>query len=425
MKLLHYTNRNLFTVTCALMALWGVFFYYAIVDEVMDETDDALVDTAGRLVSRLLTYPELLNDTTAGWPKQFIVRRMTRQEARRFEERFYDAEIYLETEDEYEPIRVMSSCFRGADGGFYELKVWQSTLERDDMVEAIVTYLVILFVALLLCMTFSTRLILKSVFRPLNRLVAWVEGIEPGKPTPDFPTSCKVREFRTLGRALTEMHRRGESAYEQQTQFLGNVSHELQTPLAVVQGKLELLADMQTVDDKQLQYIDQAFHHLNRAVQLNKTLLMLSRIDNGQYIDRVDVSLQEVVADTHEMLAEVYASRQIVFDMDVTASPTVSMNEALARVLVGNLMKNAVVHSAPGDHVRVCLSATTLTVANDGDTALDERLIFTRFYHSNTNHKESVGLGLNLADSIARHYGFVLSYAFEEGRHTFTLKFVN
>lgn len=135
---------------------------------------------------------------------------------------------------------------------YYELELRLSTLERDDLIAAIFKYLVALYIALLCCIIFSTRLILKSVFRPLDRLLEWLENVSPGHPAPYLNPDCRIREFRTLNRAALEMHERAEKAYREQKEFIENASHELQTPLAVINGKLELLAEHENLDEEEL-----------------------------------------------------------------------------------------------------------------------------------------------------------------------------
>ena len=110
----------------------------------------------------------------------------------------------------------MKSCFMATDLKYYELELRLSTLERDDLIAAIFKYLVALYIALLCCIIFSTRLILKSVFRPLDRLLEWLENVSPGHPAPYLNPDCRIREFRTLHRAALEMHERAEKAYREQ-----------------------------------------------------------------------------------------------------------------------------------------------------------------------------------------------------------------
>ena len=121
MKLLHYTNRNLFIFVSLLMGIWGVFFYFAIIDEIMDETDDTLENYREIIVSKVLDNPDLLvmEDNIL---HSYAIRPLTDEEAEDYDERFYDSTIYVETEDEDKPVRVMKSCFRASDDKFYELE---------------------------------------------------------------------------------------------------------------------------------------------------------------------------------------------------------------------------------------------------------------------------------------------------------------
>lgn len=220
----------------------------------MDETD-ALANYRDIIVGKILADSTLL-DTEDKIIHSYSIRPLTTvmSSARAALSRpwYYDGTVYIETEDEYEPVRIMKSCFMATDLKYYELELRLSTLERDDLIAAIFKYLVALYIALLCCIIFSTRLILKSVFRPLDRLLEWLENVSPGHPAPYLNPDCRIWEFRTLNRAALEMHERAEKAYREQKGIIENASHELQTPLAVINGKLELLAEHENLDEEDL-----------------------------------------------------------------------------------------------------------------------------------------------------------------------------
>ena len=106
---------------------------------------------------------------------------ISEEEGRHYRQVFYDATVYIELEDEDEPVRVMCTAFRMPDGQYYELKLMISILERDDMVEAMLWYLGALFLLFLICTSIGIQLVLKGVFRPLHRLLDWLHCIQPGK----------------------------------------------------------------------------------------------------------------------------------------------------------------------------------------------------------------------------------------------------
>ena len=180
MKLLSYTYRKLALLLFLLMAVWGVLFYYAIIDEVVDETDDTLENYGEILMESALHDPSIL-ETEGSLMSFYKFTPISEEEGRHYRQVFYDATVYIELEDEDEPVRVMCTAFRMPDGQYYELKLMISILERDDMVEAMLWYLGALFLLFLICTSIGIQLVLKGVFRPLHRLLDWLHCIQPGK----------------------------------------------------------------------------------------------------------------------------------------------------------------------------------------------------------------------------------------------------
>lgn len=420
MKLLRYTHFNLSFLLFLLLGGWGTFFYYTVIDEVMDETDDALANYRDIIVGKILADSTLL-DTEDKIIHSYSIRPLTTEEVKHYRDRYYDGTVYIETEDEYEPVRIMKSCFMATDLKYYELELRLSTLERDDLIAAIFKYLVALYIALLCCIIFSTRLILKSVFRPLDRLLEWLENVSPGHPAPYLNPDCRIREFRTLNRAALEMHERAEKAYREQKEFIENASHELQTPLAVINGKLELLAEHENLDEEELKNIDDMFRSLHRAIQLNKSLLLLSRIQNRQFEEVTEVNMNPHVRKILELLSDLYEEKELDYHLSDTEDCRIRMNESLAHTLLTNLIKNAIIHSPEHGRVDILIHSTRIEIVNDGNQALDERQMFKRFYKGHSGQKESTGLGLPIAQSIADLYHLSLTY-YHDGRHHFVLK---
>lgn len=422
MKLLHYINRRMSVFLLLLMGLWGTFFYFTVIDEVMDETDDTLINYREIIVGKILADPTILK-TEDQILHSYTIRPITPDEAEDFRERFYDSTVYIETEDEYEPVRVMVSCFRASDLNYYELELRLSTLERDDLIRAIFWYLIVLYAILWICTLVGTRLVLKRIFKPLERLLKWIDQIRPDRPAPPLDNQTAIKEFRTLTEAAIQMQARNEMVYEEQKQFIENASHELQTPLAIVRAKLDLLAEKEDMTEKDLKNIDDIYQSLNRAVQLNKSLLLLSRINNGQFPDKVRVCLSTHIHRIVDLLSEVYEDKQMQIQINEKKQLFAYMNESLAHTLLNNLIKNAIVHSPAGGCVQIMTDDRLLTISNPGSAPLDRKRMFTRFYKTNSSYKDSVGLGLAIIHTITSYYQIDIDYSFETGCHCFMLKF--
>jgi len=421
MKLLSYTYRKLALLLFLLMAVWGVLFYYAIIDEVVDETDDTLENYGEILMESALHDPSIL-ETEGSLMSFYKFTPISEEEGRHYRQVFYDATVYIELEDEDEPVRVMCTAFRMPDGQYYELKLVISILERDDMVEAMLWYLGALFLLFLICTSIGIQLVLKGVFRPLHRLLDWLHCIQPGKEVPPLDNPTKIREFRQLSDAALDMGNRSYKAYEEQKQFIENASHELQTPLAIVRGKVELLAESEGMTEQQMEQLDEIYATLGRAVKLNKSLLLLSRIENGQYTEMEDVSVDEILDELLPDLMDIYEHKQVRLIRKREEQPfIIRCNHSLAQILVSNLVKNSLLHNREEGELQVLTTPTSLVIKNTGDVPLDGEKLFRRFYHGMDGKKDSTGLGLAIARSIALSSSLKLTYEWQDGMHTFRL----
>ena len=421
MKLLSYTYRKLALLLFLLMAVWGVLFYYAIIDEVVDETDDTLENYGEILMESALHDPSIL-ETEGSLMSFYKFTPISEEEGRHYRQVFYDATVYIELEDEDEPVRVMCTAFRMPDGQYYELKLMISILERDDMVEAMLWYLGALFLLFLICTSIGIQLVLKGVFRPLHRLLDWLHCIQPGKEVPPLDNPTKIREFRQLSDAALDMGNRSYKAYEEQKQFIENASHELQTPLAIVRGKVELLAESEGMTEQQMEQLDEIYATLGRAVKLNKSLLLLSRIENGQYTEMEDVSVDEILDELLPDLMDIYEHKQVRLIRKREEQPfIIRCNHSLAQILVSNLVKNSLLHNREGGELQVFTTPASLVIRNTGDAPLDGEKLFRRLYHGMDGKKDSTGLGLAIARSIALSSSLKLTYEWQDGMHTFRL----
>lgn len=421
MKLLHYTYRKLSLLLFLLMAAWGILFYYAIIDEVVDETDDTLENQGQILIKKALLDPSILN--TEGTLMSFYkFRAISEDEGIHYKEVFYDSTIYVEIENEEEPVRVMRTAFRMPDRQYYELTLMISTLERDDMTEAMLWYLGALFLLFLICTSIGIRLVLKGVFRPLNKLLGWLQTIQPGKEVPVLDNPTKIGEFQLLSDAAVAMGNRSFKAYQDQKQFIENASHELQTPLAIVRGKVELLAESEGLTEQQMKELDAIYSTLGRAVKLNKSLLLLSRIENGQYAEVEDVSVDEILDNLLPDLMEIYESKQVRLVRKQGEQPfIIRCNHALAQIMVSNLVKNSLLHNKEKGTLEISTTPNSLVIKNTGDGPLDGEKLFCRFYRGAEGNKESTGLGLPIARSVALLASLKLTYKWQGDMHCFFL----
>ena len=420
MKLISRIALRLSLALLPLMALWGVLFYFTMVDEINDEADDALEDYSELIVKRMLAGRELPKPNNGSNNSYSIVPIGAPEAAVRPHIDYYDAEVYIPEKEETEPARVLTTIFQDADGAYYELKVATPTFEKDDLLRAILYWVVFLYLLLLLTTISLTVWVFHRSMRPLYELLRWLDDYTPGRRGAPVPCSTRIVEFRRLSAAAQQAVDRSEALFEQQKHFIGNASHELQTPLAVLGNRIEWLLDNTEPTEKQMEELLKMQRTLRQIVRLNKTLLLLTKIDNGQVPESVEVDIAVLAREQAEMCGEIYASRRQHVTLTAVQPLTVTMNESLASTIVNNLVKNAFVHSAEGCAIEITVDVPSrrLRVANDGEKPLDADRIFDRFYQG-TKREGSTGLGLALAGAVARYYGLRLTYRFDGGRHIF------
>jgi signal transduction histidine kinase len=216
------------------------------------------------------------------------------------------------------------------------------------------------------------------------------------------------------------MQQNNLEVYASQKHFIENAAHELQTPLAVAINKLEHLAESKELRAEQLKLLSAALDNLDRLTRLNRSLLLLSKIENRQYTDESDVNIREVAQQIREDFDDQVEYKQLRFEMNVSDC-VVRMNYDLAAILITNLLKNAIVHTAAGGHIQLDITNSELCIANPGMAPLDHGTLFSRFAkQSHSSH--STGLGLSVVKAITDLYGFSAAYSYQE-KHIITIRF--
>lgn len=276
----------------------------------------------------------------------------------------------------------------------------------------------ILAVAIVLTLCFISR----RLWQPFDQTLQQIEGfrLEDGK-LPALPDT-DVNEFVRFNSSLETLMRNSLASYRTQKEFTENASHELQTPLAVFQSKLDLLLQQPDLTQRQAELIQGLYEDTNRLSRLSRNLLLLAKIDNRQYEQMEEINLTHFLDELTPFLQSI-AGDISLGEKFTNSTLTVRANRTLLESLVNNLVVNAVRHNRPKGEIYLSLQGRELTIANTSDEpTLDERLIFSRFYRPSEKVKGN-GLGLAIVRAICEYHGWTVQYRYKEGMHRFTVKF--
>ena len=420
MKLFYRVLIHLLAGIFVVLSAWAFVFYWGMIEEVNDEVDDSLEDYSELIIMRSLAGKDLPSNDN-GSNNQYFLREVDAAYALSKESICYrDSMVYIDEKNESEPARILTTLFKDKDERFYELSVYTPSIEKRDLKESIFYLLIGLFVILLVIILLINIWVFHRSMKPFYQLLEWLERYRLGKNNEKLSIETHTTEFRKLNEAVSRYVAHSEEVFEKQKQFIGNASHELQTPLAICQNRLEMLLEDETLGEQQMSEIMKTYQTLEYLSKLNKSLLLLSKIDNHQFSEEKEVCLNEVLHRYMDDYQEVYAYRDITLTVEEEGELYWNMNETLAVVLITNLLKNAFVHNINKGSIRIVISSSGIRFGNTASgSALDASRVFDRFYQGSKKKEGSTGLGLAIVDAVCRHSSLKIRYRFEEDMHWF------
>ncbi len=390
-------------------------------EQVNDEIDDSLEDYAEQIMVRFWRgeeIPSKSNDPAI----QYYLSEITAEYAQsKPSSGFTDSMLYIPLREETEPVRILSNIYKNVNGKHYELVVYTPTIEKDDLKEAILLGIIFLYLLLLFIIIVVNLWIYHRSTRPLRKLLLWMEEYKIGHENIELQNDTNIIEFRKLNEAAIHIMRRAEELFEEQKQFIGNASHEIQTPLAICLNRLEIFMEDETLTEHQLQGLNGMYQTLEYLTKLNKTLLLLSKIDNNQFFEKSDIELNSIILNFLQDYKEAYSYLNISVTLQETGIFKVEMNEILASILINNLLKNSYLHNVMNGELHIEITPSKLIFRNSGQKlALNPKLIFERFYQGDKK-EGSIGLGLAIIKSICNLEGLHILYYFKENLHCFEI----
>jgi signal transduction histidine kinase len=331
-----------------------------------------------------------------------------------------DTLVFDEREKELIPFRKMF-FITSFNENCYEVTILQSLLESEDLQGIIFYFMAILFLLILLALYFLNRWLSAKAWTPffnsLSLLKLW--KISDNRQINFDQTG--ISEFDQLNQTLEEMIRKMQTDFVNLKEFTENASHEIQTPLAIIKSKLELLLNDNGLSGLQHKRLQDASEAVIRLSKLNDALLLLSKIENRQFTEKKDIDLCSLIHSKLEYLEELFALKQIEVSVQLDVPVTVSIHPALADILINNLMSNALKHNFNHGKILISSGINRITFSNSGKPLkIDASKIFRRFV-KNSNLEDSTGLGLAIADEICRANNLKLNYTYQDDLHQFTL----
>jgi signal transduction histidine kinase len=322
----------------------------------------------------------------------------------------------LNANNEKEPARILVFPVK-VKGVLNQAVVIKSQAEAEGLLELIVVVTGSIILLMLVIISFVNRFLLGKLWQPFYSTLAALRTFDVKNAKALQLPETNVVEFDELNVSVSVMTKRISEEFESLKSFTDNASHEMQTPLAIINSKLDLL--LQSSTEKQAEQLQAIYNATARLSKLNQTLLLLTKINNDQYKNHQQVDLEELLTKKLQQFEELVKARNIRVDVELQKA-SINMNEELAEILINNLLSNAIKHNFERGHINIRLDQKALCISNSGPSlTFNPKDIFKRFQKSSTS--AGTGLGLAVVKQICENAGVEIEYKTNQNDHIFTI----
>ena len=420
MKLLNKTNIYTTTTTVILFVL-GIFIMYEIIlRKLNSEVDNQLLVTKAQIVEGLKQGISP-NYFSSNFAQNVQVKKVNTQTV--FGNNFIEyvgKEVNKLNPKNKMPQRVL--LFQTpANGIVYEVKIFSSLSEWKKIGQYIIgVVFVFLFISVLILILLN-RLISEFIWSPfydtLSKIKTW--NIKKNEVL-EFKNT-DIEEFHLLNDTVKDLTRQIQTDYHNLKEFTENVSHEAQTPLSIISTKIELLMQETNYSEKQNKLLVQTYNATQRLYKLNRGLILLTRIENKQFIQTSTINLITEIDNKLEMLDDFLAAKTISVKKIYNQEVVKDINVSLFSILLDNILINAIKYNLEQDGIiKITVDEDSFSIENTSSVEkIDKQFLFERFNKNSISG--SLGLGLSLIKRIVDFYNWHVSYSCKDGIHKFKI----
>lgn len=327
-----------------------------------------------------------------------------------------DTTVYYPDKQKSLPFKILTSELNW-NNKTYQVTTYVSSTEIKHLIIKVFLGEALLFVLLLVAIVIlnnkSSRLLWKPFFLTMKKVN---EFDITRNQSLTLQSKTGTTEFDELNTVITNLINKVNAAYINQKQFVENASHEIQTPLSIIRSKLELLINQPDLTETNASLLGDITDATNRLSQMNKTLLLLSKIENNQFPETEAVNLSQIVERVLNNLIIFYENFPEV-ESEIQPDVMLNANHSLAEILISNIIKNAIEHNQPNGKIIVHLSPSHLLIKNTGPSLqTNAELLFERF-RKDSHQTKTTGLGLALVKQVCTLYNYMVTYTYNDGWH--------
>lgn len=415
MKLQTQSSIYLSTFSLVVFFLIGIVFFSLLQKLSNDELDAILRQER----TEVLSNPELLLIANqAGAP---FFSRLLAKEIAEFpgdQELYYDS-THLDRETGQKSAIRCLRFYKIVQEQPVEFILFKSKLPSEQLIKQIILSITTIAFLFLLGIYLLNRFAFRRIWKDFYHTVEALKKYGPNQKALRLPGS-RINEFRALNEEIEKMTRRVSEMYDNLNNFTSHTTHEIQTPLAVIRLKSELLMQTSNLNEEQLQLIGSIGDNSRHLSQLNRSLALLFKIDHEHYSSTGTFFPATGVLLQLDNFSELIDIRDIQVSTHLPADVSIPMDPSLGDILMHNLIKNAIVHNRQGGILKIDLQSGRLSILNNGPELPHPADHYFSEFVKGPNSK-GLGLGLSLVRKICQVSNLVVKYKHNGELHQFEI----
>lgn len=420
MKLLTRISRSYMIISLIVFLISGMVVYPLLKHIFRKQMDESL-QVEQMLVEQTINYSDSVPDFRVIFGHMIDVTILNDRLPKNYH--LHDTLMYDPETGEFAWFRHLHAQNTSIREKGYTINIYKSLRETEHLMAEIILAIALLFISLMVTLIIANYFIARRVWIPFYRVLSQLEHYQIDKATPLSFSKTSIHEFNLLKEALEKMSLKISRDYQNLKEFNENASHELQTPLAIIKSKLELLIQKENLDENQMKLISNIMDATRRISRLNQGLLLISKIENNQFPVTGEIRVPVLIRQILDGYSDMLSMKEIRVSFTPTDFPRVNMNLSLAETFFNNLISNAIKHNIPGGIVEIHSDRQSVTIINNGpELKLPPERMFERF-RKTEHHDDSTGLGLSIVKKIAELYHFDIRYTHSGAVHSVTVNF--
>ncbi|RLD77745.1 MAG: hypothetical protein DRJ07_14230 [Bacteroidetes bacterium] len=324
--------------------------------------------------------------------------------------------------EKHEKYRQLTSI-ENLPGKTVKIITRDSLVKNQDFILIITVSVAIVIFLLMITVYFVNTIIMRNVWNPFNENLEILKNFSLENSQPIHLQETNIDEFQELNQSLVKLTEKINSDYSNLKEFTENASHEMQTPLAIMQSKAEMLMQSENLSRSQLQQIKAIYLAGQRLSKLNKTLLLLAKIDNQQYKNKETIDINEAIERQLELFEDFIENKKLKLNKKSTLNTKIEVNPLLFDMVISNLISNAIKHNIEHGNIDILTTDLFISISNSGiPPKLNSTTLFERFKKESSS-SNSFGLGLAIVKKVCDNYYWKINHSFIENQHNITIYF--